>query len=167
MMEQIRYTARICTDSDRIENFLREERVGVLSIKGGEYPYGVPVNYLWHEGAVYFHGMGSGKKTELLPDNPEVCFTVYREYKTVPDPVPCHADTSYMSIMIFGKAEKITDSGEAAAVLQKLVDKFLPGFYKQKMSASYIEKYRSSMDNKGVLVYRISPSCLTAKENRA
>lgn len=166
-MEQIRYKQRICTDEDKIEQFLAGSRTGVIGIAGDEYPYSVPVNYVWLDGAVYFHGMGSGKKNELLKEHKKVSFTVYQEAGTVKDPVPCHADTSYMSVMLFGIAEKLEDYRESARVLQAIVEKFMPGFYQSKISPSLAEHYRSSHDNRKVAVYKITPVERTAKENVA
>ncbi|MGB8455881.1 MAG: pyridoxamine 5'-phosphate oxidase family protein [Anaerocolumna sp.] len=167
MMEQIRYKQRICTDKEKIETFLIRTRTGVLAMSGGKYPYAVPLNYVWNDGVVYFHGMGSGKKEDILTKDPPVTFTVYQDYGTVKDPMPCHADTSYMSVMIFGKAVKVTEPEEAALVLQKLVDKFMPEFYGHPLTGNLIEKYRSSMDGRAVSVYRILPQEMTAKENSA
>lgn len=166
-MEQIRYKQRICTDTAVIEEFLSVTRTGVLGISGAEYPYCVPVNYVWKDGAVYFHGLGSGKKVQLLKDNPEVSFTVYQEFGTVKDPVPCHADTSYRSVMLFGRVEKVEDFRESADALQAIVEKFMPGFYPGKISLALAEKYRSAHDNKAVAVYKIIPVEKTAKENVA
>ncbi|WP_440945392.1 pyridoxamine 5'-phosphate oxidase family protein [Methanosarcina sp. T3] len=75
------------------------------------------MSYVWHNGSVYFRGTGSGKKEDLLSQNPPVCFTIYRKQGIVTDPVPCHADTAYMSLMLFGKAEKVIDQEEAAEAL--------------------------------------------------
>lgn len=164
-MERIRYKQRECTDTAVIEEFLSESRTGVIGISGAAYPYCVPVNYIWKNGAVYFHGLGSGKKIQLLHDNPMVSFTVYEEFGTVKDPVPCHADTSYRSVMMFGQVEKVEDFNEMAEVLQAIVDKFMPDFYKSRISPSLAEKYRSAQDNKAVAVYKITPEEKTAKEN--
>ncbi|MFA9377679.1 MAG: pyridoxamine 5'-phosphate oxidase family protein [Lachnotalea sp.] len=164
-MEKIKYTQRICSDQEKIEQFLLKERTGTLSIAGHEYPYAIPINYVWHNGSVFFHGMGTGKKNDLLSKDPNVCFTVYKENGTVMDQVPCHADTSYMSVMIFGKVEKITDPDEGAQALQKLVEKYMPGYYKHSLSGNLIDKYRSSMDGKGVSIYQIKQQHMTAKEN--
>lgn len=164
-MDKIRYTQRICNDSVKIEEFLSKERSGVLAIAGQEYPYAVPVNYIWHNGNVFFHGMGTGKKNNLLIENPNVCFTIYKENGTVIDQVPCHADTSYMSIMIFGKVIKVSDPNEGAIALQKLVEKYMPGYYKHPLSGNLIDKYRSSMDGKGVSIYQLDVQYMTAKEN--
>lgn len=166
-MEHVSYTRRDCRDQNKIEGFLAEARTGVVGMKGDEYPYAVPVNFVWHGGNVYFHGMGSGKKLRLLEQDSAVCFTAYKEYGTVTDPVPCHADTAYLSVMIFGEAERVTDFDEAAEALQKILDKYTPQFYKQKMSAHMVEKYRSAMDGNAVAVFRIAPKQLTAKENVA
>lgn len=164
-MEHVSYTKRDCRDHDQINEFLASSRVGVIGIAGDEYPYTVPVNYVWHRGNVYFHGMGSGKKVRLLAENPAVSFTVYQEHGTVTDPVPCHADTSYFSVMIFGDAVKVADNNEAAEALQLILDKFMPEFYKQKLTAKLVENYRSGMDGNAVGVYRIEPKHVTAKEN--
>ncbi|HWR39356.1 MAG TPA: pyridoxamine 5'-phosphate oxidase family protein [Patescibacteria group bacterium] len=168
MIEQkVRYQQRNCTDQEKIEAFLLRSRVGVLGMTGEMFPYAVPVNYVWHHGAFYFHGMGSGKKEELLNSDPPVCVTIYEERGTVIDPVPCHADTAYMSVMIFGRTEKVRDFSEAAGVLQLIVEKYLPDFYSQPLSGTLVEKYRSGHDGKGVSVYRVVPQQLTAKENTA
>ncbi|MDF2926236.1 MAG: Pyridoxamine 5-phosphate oxidase-related protein [Paenibacillaceae bacterium] len=164
-MEHVSYAKRDCRDQAVIGKFLNEARTGVIAIAGDEYPYGVPVNYVWHNGNIYFHGMGSGKKLRLLEHNSKVSFTVYKEHGTTTDPVPCHADTSYLSVMIFGEAARVTDHQEAAEALQLFLDKFTPGFYKQKLSPKMVEKYRSAMDGNAVAVIRITPVHLTAKEN--
>jgi len=164
-MNQVSYTKRNCTDQNKIETFLLQERIGVLAMAADVFPYAVPVNYVWYNGSIYFHGMGSGKKEIILSQNPLVSFTIYKEQGTVTDIVPCHADTAYMSVMIFGRAEKITDSVEATAALQKVLDKYTPGYYSQPLTSSLIEKYRSALDGNAVSVYRITPQEMTAKEN--
>jgi uncharacterized protein len=164
-MDQVRYMQRNCTDKEKIENFLLQERTGVLGMVNGTFPYTIPMNYVWHKGSVYFHGMGSGKKEDILSQSPSVCFTVYKEHGTVIDPVPCHADTAYMSVMLFGKAEKVTDSEEATEALQKIVEKYMPGYYSNPLTNNFVEKYRSSLDENPVSVYKIMLEGMTAKEN--
>ncbi len=164
---EIRYTKRICSDSKKIEAFLADARVGVMGMDGAPGPYVVPVNFVWYNGCVYFHGMGSGKKEDILKREPSVCFTVFEEKGTVTAPFPCHADTSYFSVVIFGQAHKVTDFQEAAGALQKLAEKLMPGYYKHPMGGAQIEKYRSGMDGNAVSVYKVIPEHMTAKENAA
>lgn len=161
----VRYIQRNCTDMNTIDTFLNKTRIGVIGIKDDKYPYTVPVNYVWLNGNIYFHGMGSGKKNELLLKNETVSFTVFEEYGTVKDPVPCHADTSYRSVMIFGVVIKVIEKQESAEALNCIIQKYMPDFYKAKITPEYTEKYQSSHDNKVVAVYKIIPEELTAKEN--
>ncbi len=83
------------------------------------------------------------------------------------NPMPCHADTAYMSVILFGKSEKVVDFEEAAFVLQKLIEKYTPGYYKHPLTSKMMEKYKSSFDGNRVSVYRLTPEYLTAKENHA
>jgi nitroimidazol reductase NimA-like FMN-containing flavoprotein (pyridoxamine 5'-phosphate oxidase superfamily) len=166
-MEPIRYTQRICEDKEKINRLLAEKRVGTLSMcdKEDRSPYTIPVNYVYWNDKIYIHGMGSGKKNDLLAANPAVCFTVFEEYGTVTDPVPCKCDTAYLSVILFGKGILVEDPEEKAQALMRLLEKFTPGLFKAPLSGQFVGKYRSSMDNKGVAVYRIEPEVLTAKEN--
>ena len=165
--EKIRYVQRDCKDKEKIEKFLSETRIGVIGMNGDDFPYVVPVNYVWSNGSLFFHGMGSGKKEIILSSEPLICFTVYEEYGTVTDPMPCHADTAYMSVMLFGRVEKVVDFEEAALVLQHIIEKYTPGYYKKPLTSKLIEKYKSSFDGNAVSVYRLTPTSMTAKENQS
>lgn len=100
-----------------------------------------------------------------MRDNPEVCFTVCEEYGTITDPVPAKTDTAYMSVMIFGQAEPISDLDEATHVLQELINKYVPGYYNRRLSKQHVEKYRSAVFGGPVQVYRVIPHHITAKES--
>ncbi len=164
-MNQIQYVERDCKDTQKIDKFLSDSRIGVLGMNGVGFPYAVPMNFVWIDDKLFFHGMGSGKKEDILKTEPTVCFTVYEEYGTVTDPMPCHADTSYMSVMLFGKVEKILDFEDAAIILQDLIEKYTPGYYKHPLTGKLIERYKSSFDGNRVSVYKLTPEDITAKEN--
>lgn len=166
-MNQIQYKQRDCKDKVKIEQFLQDARIGIIGMNGDDVPYAVPVNFVWYEGSIFFHGMGSGKKEKILSKGPPVCFIVYEEYGTVTDPIPCHADTSYMSVMLFGRIEKIVDFEESSSVLQKLLDKYTPAYYKKPLTSKMLENYRSSIDGNPVSVFKLKPDEITAKENPA
>lgn len=167
MKKEVFYKQRNCTDQAKIEKLLTSERTGVLGMTELNEPYAVPLNFIFYDGCIYFHGMGSGRKENILKSIAPVCFTVYKEYGTVTDPVPCHSDTSYISVIFFGKAEKVTDITEATAVLQALLEKYMPGYYKRALLPDFVKKYRSSIDGNAVSVYKIKPEVVTAKENAA
>lgn len=165
-MEQIKYTKRICADQGKIDRFLQEQRVGTLSMCAEDgRPYAVPVNYVYWNNKVYIHGMGSGKKNQLLSANASVCFTVFEEFGTVADPLPAKCDTAYLSVVICGKAVLVEDLPEKTQALVRLVEKFMPRYFTTPLSPQFVEQYRSAFDDKAVAVYRIDTECLTAKEN--
>lgn len=165
-MEQIRYTKRICEDQEKISRFLTEQRVGTLSMtEQNGTPYAVPVNYIYLNGSIYIHGMGSGKKNELLAANPQVCFSVFEEFGTVADPVPAKCDTAYLSVVLFGQAILVQDLAEKTQALVQLLNKFTPQYFKTPLSAQFVDQYRSGLDHNAVAVYCIAPEFLTAKEN--
>ena len=50
-MFDVAYTQRSWTDQQEIDAFLGDQQVGVLGLTTEEYPYTVPVNFLWLNGA--------------------------------------------------------------------------------------------------------------------
>ncbi len=165
-MESIRYTQRICNDQAQIDRFLTETRVGTLSMRDLEgQPYAVPVNYVYWNGKIYIHGLGSGKKNDVLAANPAVYFTVFAEFGTVTDAVPCKCDTSYFSVALFGQAVLVRDLDEKTGALRRFLEKFTPGLFQNGLAPQFVDKYRSGHDHRAVAVYRIDPEGLTAKEN--
>jgi nitroimidazol reductase NimA-like FMN-containing flavoprotein (pyridoxamine 5'-phosphate oxidase superfamily) len=163
-MYPIRYWKRDCTDREKIDGFLARARVGYLALSDHGFPYVVPLNYVWWKGAIYFHGAEEGRKCDIMKQNPQTCFLVSEEYGTIADPVPAMTDTSYMSVMLFGRVERVVDLDEATDALQALLKKHVPGYFDQPLSKQHVAKYRSSL-NSGVAVFRIIPEQITAKEN--
>ncbi|MNJ60983.1 Pyridoxamine 5'-phosphate oxidase [compost metagenome] len=131
----------------------------------GHLPYVVPLNYVWMEGKLYFHGATGGRRNRVMEANSEICFTVCEEYGTITDPVPAKTDTAYMSVIIFGEAQPVNDIEEATRMLQEMLCKYVPGYYNRPLSQQHVEKYRSAVFGGPVRVYRVDPHHITAKEN--
>ncbi|WP_026678290.1 pyridoxamine 5'-phosphate oxidase family protein [Fictibacillus gelatini] len=163
-MIPMRYVLRQCNDQEKIDSFLRQAKVGLLGLADDHQPYVVPLNFVWWNDAIYFHGAEEGRKNKIMYENPGVCFTVCAEYGTIADPVPAKTDTAYMSVMLFGKASPVADLDEATGALQAMLDKYVPGYYNQPLAKQHVNKYRSSYGSAAV-VYRIKPDEITAKEN--
>ncbi len=63
---------------EQSETILAAEEQGVLATIGQDgYPYAVPLNYVYFQGAVYFHCAMSGHKLDNISFNPKVSFCVY------------------------------------------------------------------------------------------
>jgi len=164
-MNKVRQEKMVCHDDQYIDEFLSCARTGYLGLTDGEMPYVVPLNFIWKNGTVYFHGAAQGKKIKLIDANPHCCFTVAEDYGTMVSPIPAKTDTAYMSVMLFGTLEKVTDLNEATAAMQAMLDKYVPGYYDKGLSPSHVEKYRSSLGSHTV-VFKLTPSIRTAKENQ-
>lgn len=164
-MRMIRQEKLMCTDDKRIDEFLNYARTGYLGLTDGELPYVVPLNFIWMNGAIYFHGAAQGKKIELIHANPNGCFTVAEEYGTLVSPIPAKTDTAYMSVMLLGVIETVNDIIEATSAMQGMLDKYVPGYHNKKLSKTHVEKYRSSLGSHTV-VFKIIPKVRTAKENQ-
>ncbi|MGG1617517.1 pyridoxamine 5'-phosphate oxidase family protein [Paenibacillus sp. NRS-1782] len=164
-MDKVRYKIREVSDSGKIDSFLNKARIGHLGMVDGKLPYVVPLNYVWSNGKLYFHGATGGRRNQVMSTNPEVCFTVCEEYGTITDPVPAKTDTAYMSVMIFGKAEPIVDLDEVTLMLQEMIRKYVPDYYNRPLAKQHVDKYRSAVFGGPVQVYRIDPYHITAKEN--
>lgn len=88
---------------------------GVLSLFGDNgYPYGVPVNYVWHKGKIYFHSAMSGHKKDAMEKNSKVCFTVIDTHEVL----PAERATRYRSVIVFGHARFLEDPQEKIPALR-------------------------------------------------
>lgn len=159
----IRMQKRACTDTERIQRFLKQSRTGFLGLSSKDVPYVVPLNFLWWNDAVYFHGAAEGKKVTFIEHNPQACFTISEEYGTISDPVPANTDTAYMSVIIHGTVIRISDLTEATEAMQGMLDKYVPDYYDQPLKKSHLERYVSSMGSK-TAVFKLSSTSVSAKE---
>jgi uncharacterized protein len=62
----MRRAAKEVKDWSKIEQFLSHSHVGYLGLVDDEGTYVIPLNYVWHDGKVYFHGSKEGRKTDAL-----------------------------------------------------------------------------------------------------
>ncbi|GMK47813.1 pyridoxamine 5'-phosphate oxidase [Paenibacillus glycanilyticus] len=163
-MFPIRLQKRACTDAGKIERFLGQARTGFLGLASDNVPYVVPLNFVWKDNAIYFHGASEGRKIEMIAENPAACFTVSEEYGTIADPTPAHVDTAYMSAIIYGTIEKVVDWEEATAAMQVMLDKYVPGYFDRPLARTHLERYVSSMGSK-TSVFKLVSSSISAKES--
>jgi len=108
--------------TDRI---LAAGKVGVLGVSGDDdYPYTVPVNFVYEDGKLYFHSAVSGHKLDGIQKNEKVSFCIIDQDEVVPEKF-----TSYFrSVIAFGIARIVTDDAVKMHALQMLVKKYSPGF---------------------------------------
>ncbi|WP_409227162.1 pyridoxamine 5'-phosphate oxidase family protein [Gudongella sp. SC589] len=93
---------------------------GVLACHGdGDYPYAVPVSYVYYNDKLYFHSAKSGHKVDAITKDPKVSFAVVDEDTIVSE----EYTTYFRSVIAFGKA-RIVEGDEWIEGFKALVDKY-------------------------------------------
>jgi len=98
------------------------------------YPYAVPVNYVFHNGNIYFHCATVGHKLDNIDNCSNVSFNVVTDVWVVPlipdedsnetDLKFNGFDTNFNSVLLFGKAKEVFEE-EKMDGLSALLKKFL------------------------------------------
>ena len=116
--------ARLALDERECEEILKRGKYGVLAVQGDEgYPYTVPLNYVFVDGAIYFHSAKEGHKIDAITREAKASFCVVDKSAVVPELFA----TAYKSVIAFGRASFVDDGEEKTAVLHTFIDRFAPG----------------------------------------
>ncbi|MFZ5353744.1 MAG: pyridoxamine 5'-phosphate oxidase family protein [Bacillota bacterium] len=112
-------------DEATIDKLITNGEYGIISTTGENgYAYGVPVNFVYSDGSIYFHCAKDGQKLDNINYNNKVCFTIVGATKVLPDKF----STVYDSVIVFAKAYIVDDENEANEALKKLIEKYSPDF---------------------------------------
>lgn len=153
MFRKMRRHDRDMIFNDTIE-LLKNGQYGVLSISGDEgYPYGIPLNYVYDEGQIYFHSALEGHKIDGINRNNKVSFCIVGEVETIPNKF----STRYRSVIAFGKVEEVKDENEKKAGLLGIIKKY---------SSDYVDKGMKYIDSdyEKTAVFRIVIEHMTGKK---
>lgn len=96
-------------DEKTIREILSNSLICRLGIFDDDYPYIVPLNFGYHNNALYFHCAGEGKKIDLLRKNNNVCFEIEQSSEIIKDPVSCNWTMKYCSVIGYGTIDIISD----------------------------------------------------------
>ena len=136
---------------------LGEGENGVLALLGeGGYPYAVPLNYVFDDGAIYFHCAAEGHKIDAIRKCDKASFCVIEA-----DEVDEAAySTRYRSAIAFGRVRLVEDAAEKRRSLQALCDRFCPAT--PEITAQKLEKSLGK-----VMMVCLTIEHLTGKESNA
>ena len=154
------------TDRDEMIKILNSTSIGSLATVDIEgYPYVTPVNFVFHEGSIFFHSAPKGEKLDNISRDARVCFEVdvslaYLEVGFNPEKNPCRAHQLYYSVIIRGKARVISDGELKTRALNALVRK-------HEGNNDFIPINEGSPEYKGCRVIEIKPEKMTAKSDVA
>lgn len=108
------------------EEVLSSAMRGILAVHGENgYPYGLPLNYLYYDGRIYFHCAKEGHKLDAIRADEKVCFTVLSQ----PVKNPGEWWNCFTSVICFGRISEINDEKKADCLLRLLGAKYFPDGY--------------------------------------
>ncbi len=134
-------------------SILKTEKRGVLSVIGNEgYPYGMPMNHLYHsDGCIYFHCGKTGHRLDALKlcDKVSFCVTDGGFRNT--------GEWAYIfkSVIVFGKIEIIQDTDTVVSITEELSRKFTD-------DEEYIKNEISAFADKTLLL-KLTPEHISGK----
>ncbi len=119
-------------DEDIIEELLHTVEYGTLALSRDGMPYSVPVNFVYGDGAVYFHGSHGGRKMSVIRSDPNVSLSIVEEHSMIQsyfsstEGLACPATQFFRSVIIDGVAEIVEEKAEKIKVLTLLMEKLQP-----------------------------------------
>lgn len=152
--EKMRRKDRQLSDDETI-SIIEKGEYGILStVSSGNEPYGVPLNYCFIDGNIYFHCALEGKKLDNMASNANVSFCVVGETKIQPDKF----STKFESCIVKGTATEVTGE-EKQMALVGLIRKYSRQFETEGLE--YIEKAQEK-----IKVIKIVSESFTGKAKR-
>ena len=139
---------------DRALEILQKATSGVLALLGdNDYPYAVPLSYVYSEGKLYFHSAMAGHKIDAISKCDKASFCVIDQDNVQPETYTTH----FRSVIAFGRISIVEDEAEKLAAARRLGDKYNPGH--DEALQKEIESGLARM-----LVIRLDIEHLTGKE---
>lgn len=126
MQHPMRRSAQQLPQAD-IERILKNGSHGVLALRGDNFPYAVPLSYVWENGRIYFHCATQGHKLEAIRSDRQVSFCVVGQDDVIPE----RFATRYESVIAFGRATLVTDPIVKRHALEILAQKYSPGYERE------------------------------------
>ena len=120
MFREMRRKKQLLSKEETIE-ILKVCTSGVLGVTGdNDYPYTVPVSYIFKDDKLFFHCAKEGHKIDSIKRNDKVTFCVIEKDEIIQKTFTTH----FRSVCIFGRARILTDDSEKRYVLKSLVEKY-------------------------------------------
>lgn len=99
------------------ERILLTGKYCVMAVSGdNDYPYAVPINYVYNGTSIYIHSAAQGHKIDALERNPKCSLCIVDNDDVIPEEF-----TSYFrSVIVFGKAHFVESTEDKVTALRLL-----------------------------------------------
>ena len=102
---------------------LQKSTAGTLALLGdNDYPYAVPLSYVYQDGRIYFHSALAGHKVDAVRKNEKASFCVIEQ----DDVQPKKYTTFYRSVIAFGRVHVVDDEAEKMRMARMLGNRYNP-----------------------------------------
>jgi hypothetical protein len=102
---------------------LQKATAGTLALLGdNDYPYAVPISYVYHERKLYFHSALAGHKVDAIRNCDKASFCVIEQ----DDVQPKKYTTFFRSVIAFGRIHIIEDEAEKLTTARMLGNRYNP-----------------------------------------
>ena len=102
---------------------LKKATAGTLALLGdNDYPYAVPLSYVYHEGRIYFHSALAGHKVDAIRKCDKASFCVIEQDDVQPEKYT----TFFRSVIAFGRIRIIEDEHEKLETARMLGNRYNP-----------------------------------------
>lgn len=135
-------------------SILQKATSGTLALLGdNDYPYALPISYVYDGGHLYFHSALSGHKVDAIRKHDKASFCVVEKDDVHPE----EYTTFYRSVIAFGKIHIVEDEQEKLDTARMLGNRYNPN--QEETLQKELEKGLSRM-----LMIRFDIEHLTGKE---
>lgn len=151
MFREMRRKEKMLTNEEMLD-ILATAEYGTLSTIGDDgWPYGVPVNFVYNDGKIYFHAALTGHKLDNIAFNNKVSFCVVKDVELL----PADFNTKFKSVIAFGEVSEVPENSKND-IYKLIIEKFSKEFI-----ASGLEYART--DGPKAKVFQIDVQHMTAK----
>ena len=104
---------------------LDRNTAGTLALLGDDdYPYSLPISYVYADGKIYFHSAKAGHKIDAIKKHEKASFSVIDKDEIVPE----EYTTYFRSVIAFGKIRLVEDLDEVRRIATVLAMKYSADF---------------------------------------
>ena len=156
MFRNMRRAKQALAEQDCIAVLQRGEW-GALGVQGDNgYPYTVPLNYVFHDGRLYFHSAREGHKIDALKRCDKASFCVVDRS----DLVPAEITTYFCSVIVFGRLHIVEEQESRSRVLTALTDALSKGESEESKRAEIDRCWKRD----AVEILELIPEHITGKQ---
>lgn len=122
MFREMRRKRQMLSNDECIE-ILNKGTSGVLALLGdNDYPYAVPISYVYCNSKIYFHGAKSGHIIDAIKKCSRASFCVIDQDNIVPE----EYTTYFRSVIAFGNIHIMENETEIRKAIECLAKKYYP-----------------------------------------